>query len=1141
KQNSIGERIALPVVLSVYTDWITVLGRSLNQVIAHTSISLAIEITVEVILEKLRLLADNNYTVILIFDQLEEFFFVKQDTEQRVEFYKFFNKCLNIPFVKVILSLREDYLHYLLEFERLSYLEREDSHNLGVINKNILDKNIRYYLGKFTCQDANSIIHSLTERSHYQLSDELINKLVEDLAGETHQVHPIELQIVGAQLEAQNITTLGEYQRSGGSEKLVQHWLEKVIFDCGQENEELSWKLLFELTDEKGTRPLKTKAELVTTIFTEEDNHDEIQGNQTDKILVNFNQINPKNDTIFSHILKQPKKQFTVDSSQETEDGFMHSYNVSTVELILEILVGSGLVLRVLQESGERYQLVHDYLVKPIRIRNDYGIIAELEKIRFEKTKAEVAQKISQEKLNSILQKRLREAHLAGFALAVMSATIGGLWWQADLQKKAAINHSLRAERSENNLKIGAITAASEALFASNKEFDALIESLRAWRKLKRGHGIKPDTRMRVVTALQQAVYGVTEVNRLEGHQDIVWDVNFSPDGKLLASGSRDKSIKIWRTDGSLLQTLEAHEQSIAGLTFSPDGSLIASASEDKTVKIWRKNPATGKFDKQPVTTLQHQDWVPTVSFSPNGKLLATGSNDNTVQIWRSDGRLLKVLQGHKSVINWVTFSPDGRFVASASDDNTVKLWDSSTGSLLTTLEGHEQEITVVSFSPDGKTLASADSDGVVKLWRGTQQESENSFTYRAYQNLRHHKGIVWSLNFDSKGEQLASAGDDNTINLTNVKSGELVKTFKGHSDGVVSVSFSPDDKLLASASYDKSVKLWSLNPPKLPVLVGHKDRVLSVAWSPDGKTLASSSRDNTVKLWQKQQNNTEFSTRFYKTLSGHKDRVTSVSFHPEGQILASASYDKTIKLWQQNGKLLKTLQGHNDKITSISFSPDGQLLASASQDKTVKLWSQQGKLLKTLNGHQARVNSVSFSPDGGILASGSDDQTVKLWKRDGVLLQTFLPHSGWVLGVSFSPKDNLLASASWDNTLKLWRWDGSLSKTLLKGYGDSVSSVTFSPEGKILVAGNWDSTVKLWSSEGKLIKTLSEHQAPVLDVSFSPDGQTLASASDDNTIVLWNLDLKNLLAKGCYWVGDYLQYNRNVEGRDRKLCQGIH
>ncbi|MEA5596367.1 eIF2A-related protein [Rivularia sp. UHCC 0363] len=1133
KQNFIGERIALPIVLSVYTDWTTALGRSINQVIARTSISLAIEITVGVILEKLRLLADSNYTVILIFDQLEEFFFVNHDSTQRIEFYQFFTQCLNIPFVKIIISIREDYLHYLLEFERLSYLSNQDQYDLGVINRNILDKNIRYYLGNFSRKDATSIIQSLIERSHYQLSEELINKLVEDLAGETHQVHPIELQIVGAQLEAENITTLGEYQRSGGSEKLVRHWLEKVIFDCGQENEQLSWKLLFELTDEKGTRPLKTKAELVTAIF-REDACLELGDSQLVSSVMDRAFERPKET---DSILKQSVGSYgETQMVVEDDNGFMHSYNVNTVELILEILVGNGLVLRVLQ-SGERYQLVHDYLVQPIRDRNDYGITVELEKIRFEKTEAEVAQKRSQAKLNSILQKRLREARLAGFALAVMSATIGGLWWQADLQKKAAISQSLRAERSETNLQISALTAASEALFASNKEFDALVESLRAWKKLKRGHGIQPDTRMRVITALQQAVYGVTEVNRLEGHGDIVWDVTFSPDGKLLASGSLDKSVKIWRTDGKLLQTLQGHHESITSLSFSPDGQMLASASRDKTVKIWRKNPATGEFDWQPVKTLGHGDWVDKVSFSPDGKLLVTGSKDQTVKIWRSDGKLIKILRGHQGWVNWVSFSPDGRFIASASDDGTVKIWGID-GSLLTTLPGHQEGATVVNFSPDGRILASGDRNGVIKFWR-REQDATNSFIYRPFRSLQQHSGTIWSLNFDSQGEKLASAGDDNMINIIDVSNGKLLKTFKGHSDAVVSVSFSPDRKLLASASYDKSVKLWSLNPPKLPVLRGHEDRVLSVAWSPDGKMLASSSRDHTVKLWQRQSSST-VETRFYKTLLGHTDRVASVSFHPNGKILASAGYDKTIKIWRQDGQLLKTLSGHTDSVTSISFSPDGQFLASASTDKTVKLWNQEGKLLKTLKGHQARVNSVRFNPDSQVLASGSDDQTVKLWRRDGTLLKTFLPHSGWVLGVSFSPIDNLLASASWDNTVRLWRWDGTLLKTLLKGYGDSVSAVTFSPNGEVLAAASWDSTVKLWSSEGKLIKTLSEHEAPVLDVSFSPDGKTLASASDDNTIVLWNLDLDNLLVRGCHWVNNYLKYNRNVEGRDRQLCQGI-
>jgi WD40 repeat protein len=133
-----------------------------------------------------------------------------------------------------------------------------------------------------------------------------------------------------------------------------------------------------------------------------------------------------------------------------------------------------------------------------------------------------------------------------------------------------------------------------------------------------------------------------------------------------------------------------------------------------------------------------------------------------------------------------------------------------------------------------------------------------------------------------------------------------------------------------------------------------------------------------------------------------------------------------------------------------------------------------------------------------------------------------------------------LLASASWDNTVQLWRRDGTLLKTLLKGYSDSVNAVTFSPNGKLLAAAGWDGTVKLWSREGKLIKSLNGHRAPVLSVSFSSDGQTLASASDDNTIILWNLDLDDLVVRGCQWVDDYLKHNRNLEQRDRHLCDGI-
>ncbi|MCC5641461.1 hypothetical protein LC607_00495 [Nostoc sp. CHAB 5824] len=1090
KGKVIGERIPIPIVLSVYTDWITVLVSSLNQALAQIGISVNLDSTPTILLEKIRLASERNCTIVIILDQFEEFFFASNFPTQRIEFYKFLSECLNISFVKIILSLREDYLHHLLEFERLSQKNSIGLYDLGIINKNILDKDIRYYLGKFSSQDAKAIIHSLTQHSHYELSDELINQLVQDLTGELDEVHPIELQIVGAQLQIENITTLGQYKLCGGSAKLVERWLGEVIKDCGQENEELSWKLLFELTDEKGTRPLKTKADLAAVLV---NNHEQ------DRIS-GFDRVG---------------------------------------ELILEILVGSGLVLLVREELGDRYQLVHDYLVEPIRQKNNYGMLAELEKIKLEKTKAEVAQQLSQKQLNLVLQRRLREARIAGAVLAIMGGTIAGLWWQADLQKRAAIRQTLRAEHSESNLKISAITAASEALFASNKEFDALLESLRAWRGLKQAEAVQPDTRMRVVTALQQAVYGVTEVNRLEGHIDIVWGVTFSPDGKLLASGSRDQTVKIWRPDGTLLQTLKGHTDAVTCVSFSPDGQTLASASLDKTVQIWRKNPVTGEFDPKPYKTLKgHKDWVYSVNFSPDGELLSTASKDKTVKLWRKDGSVVKILRGHRGWVNWVNFSPNGQFIVSASDDKTVKIWRRN-GSLVTTLQGHQQGVIVAVFSPDSKFLASTGRDKTVKLWRRESNSTKDGFDFRPYKTLRQHNGTVWSLSFSSDSKKLASAGEDNTINLWSI-TGTLLKTFKGHSDAVVTIAFSPNNKLLASGSFDKNVKLWSLDAPTPSILQGHQDRVLSVVWSPDGHLLASGSSDRTVKLWQRYTSSGEVKTRLYKTLIGHTNKVPSVSFDPKGEMLASGSYDKTVKLWRLDGTLIMTLHGHNDSVMSVNFSPDGQFLASASKDKTVKLWNREGKLLKTLVGHQGWVNSVNFSPDSQVLASASDDQTVKLWRRDGTLLKTFSPHDSWVLGVSFSPTDELLASASWDNTVKLWRRDGTLLKTLLKGYSDSVNAVTFSPNGELLAAASWDSTVKLWSREGKLIKSLNGHRAAVLSVSFSPDGQTLASASDDNTIILWNLHLDDLLVRGCHWVGDYLKHNHNLEKRDRLLCDGI-
>ncbi len=287
--------------------------------------------------------------------------------------------------------------------------------------------------------------------------------------------------------------------------------------------------------------------------------------------------------------------------------------------------------------------------------------------------------------------------------------------------------------------------------------------------------------------------------------------------------------------------------------------------------------------------------------------------------------------------------------------------------------------------------------------------------------------------------------------------------TLRGHLSSVYSVTFSPDGKMLASGSKDKTIKLW--NPKtgqEIRTLRGHASQILSVAFSPDGKTLASGSEDNTIKLWNLQ------TGQEIRTLRGHSSSVSSVSFSPDGKVLASGSFDNTIKLWNlQTGQQIRTLAGHLSLVYSVAFSPDGGTLASGSYDNTVKLWNlTTGKEIYSLTGHSSWIFSVAFSPDGETLASGSMDKTIKLWNlKTGQELYTLTGHTNWVFSVAFSPDGQKLVSGSLDNTIKVWNLKTDEELYTLKGHSDYVSSVTFSPDGQSIASGSADRTIKIWRS----------------------------------------------------------------------------
>lgn len=317
----------------------------------------------------------------------------------------------------------------------------------------------------------------------------------------------------------------------------------------------------------------------------------------------------------------------------------------------------------------------------------------------------------------------------------------------------------------------------------------------------------------------------------------------FSPDGTLLASSSSDKTVKLWDVStGHEVFTFTGHTGEVHSVAFSPDGQWLASGSYDGTIKLW--DVGTGHEMR---TLIGHTDWIWVVTFSPDGRLLASGSRDRMIKLWEvTTGREVLTLVGQADLVMSLAFSPDGKLLASGSCKRNplsdeclgqIKLWEVTTGHNVLTLTGHNGYVRAVAFSPDGLLLASGSSD-TIGIWNvGTGQnvrmlkadivvckDGGEAQAFSAFaQALRGPSEGVWSLAFSSDGKYLVtgSQGTGNfgprqpEIKLWDVSTGKEILVLTGHTQDVKSVSLSPDSKLLASGSSDKTIKLWYLNDLK--------------------------------------------------------------------------------------------------------------------------------------------------------------------------------------------------------------------------------------------------------------------------------------------------------------------------------------
>jgi WD40 repeat protein len=612
------------------------------------------------------------------------------------------------------------------------------------------------------------------------------------------------------------------------------------------------------------------------------------------------------------------------------------------------------------------------------------------------------------------------------------------------------------------------------------------------------------------------------------------------------------KSIYIWSIEENC--EIQDHKLHISdwnsdcdnGVNFSPDSKHFAYINADSTICIW----SVGKWEHSRSTVHVHSCCINFSQIGTNGrcKYLASGNKDNTVKIWNvenDDDECLVNLQEHGARVICVNFSPDGKYLASGSRDKTVKIWRMSGWECLATLADHLNEVQSINFSPIGANgkceyLASGSMGGKVRIW--------STGSWGCLKTLDMCSNSVESINFSPDEKYLVSGSWLSTIKIWNIENWKPLKTLDVHNGEVCSIDFSPNGEYMAWVGGKKKVEIRKVvgNMKNFERKEGHSDWVTSVSFSSDNRYLASGSYDKIVKIWSVENG------KCLMTLQKHSSVVTCVNFSFDGKYLVSGSRDKTVNIWRTKGMVeqwehLQTLAKHDGWVLGISFSKDNHL-ASVGDDNTVKIWKkkkaeEKWKYLQTLK-HDG-VNSVNFSLGSKYkcLASGGNE-TIKIWrwrkKVEIECLQT-LDHGG-VNSVNFGPDNKYLVSGG-NETIKIWLWKKEVEEKLeclqtLKHGG--VNSVNFGPGNKYLVSGGSDKTVKIWHLESgtcfqsTCIQTIKCHRDYVTDTNFSLNGNYLVSGSRDGSIKLWNIkEANNQLKCTLKWSTHYhfLTSEANLDG----------